>query len=87
METNRCLNLKEGEEKVGETRRKKAEKVSNEVELLNAVEDINASLIFDSFIESSLASGPASSMTPFFRARFLSFGQRRDKMFFHLLYI
>jgi hypothetical protein len=38
------LNLKEGEEKVGDTRQKRAEKVSNEVELLNAVEDINARL-------------------------------------------
>jgi hypothetical protein len=84
VETNRCLNLKEGEEKVGDTRQKRAEKVSNEVELLNAVEDINASLIS---VRKSLTSGPASSMTPFFSAGFLSFGQRRDKMFFHLLYI
>jgi hypothetical protein len=41
VETNRYLNPQADEERVEDTRQKKAEKVSNEVELLNAVEDIN----------------------------------------------
>jgi hypothetical protein len=65
VETNRCLNPPADEERVGDKRQKKAEKVSNEVELLNAVEDINASLFS---VRKSLASRPASSMAPFFGA-------------------
>jgi hypothetical protein len=41
VETNHCLNLQADEEKVGDKKPKKAEKVSNEVELPNAAEDIN----------------------------------------------
>jgi len=36
VETNRCLNPQADEERVGDKRLKKAEKVSNEVEVPNA---------------------------------------------------
>ncbi len=42
METNRCLNPQADEERVGDKRQKKAEKLGN---ILNAVEDINATLV------------------------------------------
>ena len=83
METNRCLNLQAAEGRVGDKKLKRAEKVSNEVEVPNAVEDINLIHYFryESLlrvlvsVRKSLASRPASSMTSFFGASFCAFGQ------------
>ena len=60
METNHCLNLQEDEGKVGDIGLKRAEKVSNKVEVPSAVEDISfivsCEFSFGTLDESSLAS-------------------------------